>query len=159
MEKEKLKITILEFLRYVVVGGVAFIADFGSLYLFNEFVFKNVPLGIYISTALSFLIGLTVNYVLSLKFVFVQPKDIGKGRDSKSFIIFGIIGIIGLFLTELGMYIGCSLLKNQLDICLTWVGNYIQYDFVRYEYLIVKCIVTAVVLFWNYAARKLIIFR
>ena len=159
MDKEKLKVTFLEFLRYVVVGGIAFIADFGSLFLFKEFVFKNVAYGIYLSTALSFLIGLTVNYVLSLKFVFIQPKDLGKGRDSKSFFIFVIIGLIGLSLTELGMYIGCSLLKNQLDTCLTWIGNFIHYDFVKYGYLIVKCIVTAVVLFWNYAARKIIIFR
>ena len=159
MDKEKLKIIIFEFLRYVVVGGIAFIVDFGSLYVFKEFVFKNLDYGIYISTAIGFILGLIVNYILSLQFVFTQAKDQGKGRDTKSFAIFAIIGIIGLGLTELGMYLGCDLLKSQLDSSLTYISDYVGYDLVKYGYLLVKCFVTAVVLLWNYAGRKIIIFR
>ena len=159
MNKEKLKIIVYEFLRYVVVGGIAFIVDFGSLYVFKEYVFHNLSYGIYLSTAIGFILGLIVNYVLSLKFVFTQAKDQGKGRDTKSFAIFAIIGIIGLGLTELGMYLGCDLLKPQLDNSLTYIGSLVGYDFVKYGYLLVKCFVTAVVLLWNYAGRKIIIFR
>ena len=159
MNKEKIKIIIYEFLRYVVVGGIAFLVDFGSLYLSQEFIFHNNPIGIYPSTAIGFILGLIVNYTLSLKFVFTQKKDQGKGRDTKSFAIFAIIGIIGLGLTELGMYIGCDLLKTQLDNSLTYISNSIGYNLVQHGYLLVKCFVTAVVLLWNYAGRKIIIFR
>ena len=62
-------------------------------------------------------------------------------------------------LTELGMYIGCDLFKPQLDSSLAYIGSLINYDLVKYGYLLVKCIVTAVVLLWNYAGRKIIIFR
>lgn len=139
MEKEKLKTLAGEFLRYGVVGGIAFIADFGSLWLTREYVFQNLRYGVYFATAAGFVVGLIVNYILSLKFVFTQAKDKGKGRDVKSFLIFAIIGIIGLGLTELGMYLGVE----KLGI----------------HYLIVKCFVTAAVLIWNYAGRKIIIFR
>ena len=159
MDKEKLKIITFEFLRYIVVGGIAFVVDFGSLYISKEYIFHNLTYGIYLSTAVGFILGLIVNYVLSLKFVFTQAKDQGKGRDTKSFAIFAVIGIIGLGLTELGMYIGCDLLKPQLDSSLAYIGSLINYDLVKYGYLLVKCVVTAVVLLWNYAGRKIIIFR
>ena len=159
MNKDKIKTIIFEFLRYIVVGGIAFLVDFGSLYLSKEYLFHNLSYGIYLSTALGFILGLIVNYILSLKFVFTQAKDQGKGRDTKSFAIFAIIGIIGLGLTELGMYLGCDLLKPQLDSSLTYISSLIGYDIVKYGYLLVKCFVTAVVLLWNYAGRKIIIFR
>ena len=159
MNKEKIKIIFFEFLRYIVVGGIAFVVDFGSLYLSKEYLFHNLSYGIYLSTAVGFILGLIVNYVLSLKFVFTQAKDQGKGRDTKSFAIFAVIGIIGLGLTELGMYIGCDLLKPQLDNSLSYIGSLVNYDLVKYGYLLVKCIVTAIVLLWNYAGRKIIIFR
>lgn len=159
MNKEKTRILLFEFLRYGVVGGIAFLADFGSLYLAKEFLLKNVNYGLYYATAIGFIIGLIVNYVLSLKFVFTQAKDQGKGRDFKSFAIFAIIGLIGLGLTELGMHVGCITLKSELDTCLTSIGGIISLDLVKYGYLLVKCIVTAIVLIWNYAGRKIIIFR
>ncbi len=160
MDKAKTKIIIFEFLRYIVVGGIAFVVDFGSLWLCKEFLLsKEESYSIYLATAIGFLLGLIVNYVLSLKFVFTQAKDQGKGRDTKSFAIFAVIGIIGLGLTELGMYVGCDLLKPQLNSCLTYLGDFIKYDLVKYGYLLVKCVVTAVVLLWNYAGRKIIIFR
>lgn len=157
---EKFKILACEFLRYGIVGGIAFLADFGSLYLSKEYIFYNQPnYGIYLATALGFILGLIVNYSLSLKFVFTQAKDQGKGRDLKSFAIFAIIGIIGLGLTELGMYLGCDLFKSQLDSLLASLENGLGYDLVKFGYLMVKCVVTAIVLIWNYAGRKIIIFR
>ncbi len=161
MNKEKTKIIFFEFLRYIVVGGIAFVVDFCSLYIFKEFVFYKYayPTNVYLATTVGFILGLIVNYTLSLKMVFTQAKDQGKGRDTKSFIIFAIIGIIGLGLTQLGMYLGCELLKPQLDNCFTYIGDLIHHDFVEHGYLLVKCIITAVVLLWNYAARKIIIFR
>ena len=159
MDKERLKIITFEFLRYIVVGGIAFVVDFGSLYLFKEFVFYKLEYNIYYSTTVGFIFGLIANYILSLKFVFTQAKDQGKGRDTKSFLIFAIIGLIGLGLTQLGMYTGCDLLKPQLDSLMSYIGGLIGYDLVKYGYLLVKCIVTLIVLLWNYLGRKIIIFR
>lgn len=134
-----MKTLFFEFLRYAVVGGIAFLADFGALVGSNELLLKNVAGGVYIATVIGFIVGLAVNYFLSLIFVFTSAKDRGKGRSVGAFLIFAVIGLIGLGLTELGMWIGIELLK--------------------WNYMIVKILVTGAVLIWNYAGRKVIVFR
>jgi len=135
---EKSRFFKLEFIRYAFVGGIATVADFTVLFLFREFLLKDGMISLYISTALGFTAGLLVNYILSLMFVFVSAKGTNKGRKPIDIILFAVIGLIGLFLSELGMFVGVKLL-----------GLY---------YLIVKSIVTLVVLIWNYLARKFLIF-
>ena len=131
---------IKEFIRYLLVGGTAFIVDFTLLYLFKTYVFYNMAVtGVYISTALGFVGGLIYNYVLSLLYVFESAKENHKGKDIRSFIIFTIIGVVGLILTELGMYVGVELFAIN--------------------YLIVKVFVAGVVLIWNYGIRKILIFK
>ena len=130
---------LCEFLRYAVVGGIAFLADFGTLVGFQELVFHRWAWGVYAATVCGFVVGLAVNYFLSLLFVFTQAKDRGKGRSFGAFVVFGVIGLIGLGLTELGMWLGIE--------CLGW------------NYMVVKILVTGAVLMWNYLGRKLIIFR
>jgi putative flippase GtrA len=105
----------------------------------QEFFLKSVKYGVYIATVFGFIVGLFVNYILSLLFVFTQEKDRGKGRDFGSFVLFGVIGLLGLFFTELGMWIGIEIF--------TW------------NYMIVKVLVTGAVLVWNYLGRKLLIFN
>lgn len=130
---------LLEFLRYAVVGGLAFVADFCSLVATQELYLKNFSWGVYAATVVGFIVGLTVNYVLSVLFVFTQAKDRGKGRSVGAFVVFGVIGIAGLGFTELGMWIGVEVL--------TW------------NYMIVKVLVTGAVLLWNYMGRKVLVFR
>ena len=130
---------VFEFLRYCIVGGIAFLADFGTLVVAQELFLNDVQGGVYIATVLGFIVGLAVNYALSLWFVFTQKKDRGKGRSVGAFLVFGTIGLMGLGWTELGMWMGIELLK--------------------WNYMIVKVIVTGLVLVWNYLGRKLLIFN
>jgi len=135
----KNKEVLIEFIRYIFVGGTAFVVDIMTLYLFKTKVFLELgDMGIYISTALGFFVGLIFNYVLSLTFVFKSAKEERKGRNVFSFLLFSLIGIIGLLLTEAGMYVGV--------------------DFFNINYLLTKIIVAVIVLIWNYAARKVLIF-
>lgn len=141
MTKEKLdKLTSLfwEFFRYAIVGGIAFLADYGTLFLFQEVILTGgTAWELFASTAAGFIAGLAVNYILSLTFVF-RKKDNRSGRSFGAFLIFAVVGIVGLGLTELIMYLGTELL--------------------HISYLIVKIIAAAIVLVWNYAGRKLLIF-
>ena len=130
---------IYEFLRYCVVGGIAFLADFGMLVATQELFLKNYSCGVYVATVFGFVIGLVVNYWLSLCFVFIQKKDRGKGRSVGAFLVFGVIGLLGLLWTELGMWIGIELIK--------------------WNYMVVKVLVTGAVLVWNYLGRKFLIFN
>lgn len=134
-----MKELFFEALRYAVVGGIAFLADFGTLVAAQELLLKAFSCGVYISTVLGFIVGLVVNYVLSLFYVFISPKDRGKGRGVGAFLIFGFVGLIGLGLTELGMWLGVEILACN--------------------YMIVKIVVTGLVLGWNYIGRKVLVFR
>lgn len=128
-----------EFFRYVVVGGIAFLADFGTIVVVQEFFFRDYAFGVYAATGAGFAAGLAVNYVLSLMFVFTQRKDKGKGRSIGAFVVFGAIGVLGLLLTEAGMWVGIELFG--------------------WNYMVAKIFTTAVVLLWNYAGRKILIFN
>ena len=78
---ERLNSLIKEFARYLVVGGTAFLVDYGVLYLSKTLLFQSLgDLGVYLATALGFLVGLTYNYILSLIWVFQSAKDQKKGR-------------------------------------------------------------------------------
>mgnify|MGYP001021835631 CR=1 FL=1 len=128
----------LEFIRYAFVGGIATIADFAALFLFREFILKDIPFSLYISNALGFTAGITVNYFLSLSFVFASAADKKTGRSIRDITVFAVVGIVGLFLSEIGMFIGVSVFELY--------------------YMFVKVIVTLIVLIWNYLARKVLIF-
>lgn len=128
-KRRKLLSLFWEFFRYAVVGGIAFLADYGTLFLFQE---------LFISTAAGFIVGLIVNYVLSLTFVFRRKDNRGSGKSVTAFLIFTVVGVIGLGLTELIMYLGTELM--------------------HISYLIVKIAAAAIVLVWNYVGRKVLIF-
>ncbi len=153
VDKGKIKPLIMEFARYLVVGGASFLVDWGVLYLTYNYVFAglegaqlalgSVVLGswrLLSATAAGFILGLIFNYILSLIWVFKSAKESNKGKTAGAFAIFAIVGIIGLLLTEVGMELGTR-----------WAGQ--QY------YMVVKIFVAGVVLLWNYGARKILIFK
>jgi len=130
-----------EFFRYVLVGGIAFFVDFSVLYLSRTLFFSHMGhTGILFAAAFGFTAGLVFNYIFSLLFVFKQVDENAKRRKIRSFVLFVIIGIIGLLITELCMYIGIYLFGQE------W-------------YLVVKIFTAGIVLLWNYIGRKVLIFK
>lgn len=125
---EKTDNTLIQFIRYLFVGGLAAIVNIGSLYIFTDvfhiyYLFSNV---------IAFILGLVVNYILSKKFVF---QDNVKYSRSKEFLIYALIGVIGLFLDTLIMGIMTSTFKIY--------------------YMLSKIISTLLVFVWNFVARKI----
>ena len=139
MLKLKKKSILCEFLRYVFVGGIAFIVDITVLYLFKEYIFSSISYSLYFSTAAGFIAGVIVNYILCLQLVFLSVKGTDLGKSNISKFVFISIGVIGLGINELGMMVGVGLLSVN--------------------YLIVKVVIAAIVLIWNYMARKYLIFN
>lgn len=117
----------LQFLRYLFVGGSAFIADSGALWLLERvglhYLFAGVP---------AFIIGLTVNYIMSKWLVFKNDSI----SPAVEFLIYGVIGVIGLGLTELIMHL------------LT--------EYAHLYFMISKVIAAAAVTLWNYFGKKAI---
>jgi len=124
--------TLLQLFRYTFVGGFAFMVDFGTLFILTEY------LHIYylVSAAIAFLLGLTINYILSVRWVFNSRTMENRWLE---FMVFAIIGLVGLGLNELFIWL------------LTEV-------FLIY-YLLSKIITTAIVYFWNFFARKFMLFN
>jgi len=124
--------THIQFFRYIFVGGVAFIVDFSSLFIFTDI------FGVFylISTVIAFILGLIANYALSISWVFNK-----RTLDNKlsEFTIFAFIGITGIFLNVLIIYVFTE-----------YVGLF---------YLLSKIIAAALILFWNFSARKITLFR
>ncbi len=124
--------TFIQLFRYTFVGGFAFIIDFSLLFFLTEFV------GIHylISAAIALTAGLIINYFLSIHWVFDKRKMVNK---SVEFTLFAVIGIIGLGLNELFI----------------WVFT----EFAGLYYLLSKIISTAIVYLWNFFARKFTLFN
>jgi len=123
---------LIQLFRYTFVGGFAFIIDFGTLFILTEY------LHVYylVSAAVSFLLGLSTNYCLSILWVFDKRNVRSRYIE---FFIFGFIGLIGLGLNEFFIW----LITEKIGI----------------NYLISKIITTALVYCWNFFARKLTLFN
>ncbi len=122
-----MKKLISQFFKFGVVGVIAFIVDYLSLYMLTEF------LNVYylISSIISFLLSIIVNYILSIKWVF----DIKKKQSFKDVIIFTLLSAIGLLINLLVMYLSVEVLKIH--------------------YMIGKLIATFIVMIWNFVTRKM----
>ena len=120
------------FCKYLLAGGAGFLLDFGTLYL----CFNVLGMHYLISAILGFIVGLVFVYISSNKWVFGK-RQMGD-RQMLEFSLFTVIGIVGLGLTVLFMWLFVDLL-----------GIYP---------LIAKLITTGLVLIWNFGARKYLLY-
>ena len=123
-----MKKLINQILKFGVVGGIAFVIDYGILFLLA----KVIGLNELISAAISFIVSLTFNYFLSTKWVFDAKK-----QTPKEVIIFVLLSVVGLGINEVLIYLGTK--KLGIDV------------------MIVKLFATAIVMLYNFITRKLII--
>jgi putative flippase GtrA len=121
-----------QLLRSVGVSLVSFGLDFGVLALLTE------AAGLYylLSAAISFLLGTSLSWLLSVRWVF----DV-RARASKlvEYGLFVLVGAVGLGLNEVLLWLFTD----------RW-GIY---------YLLSKIIAASLVFFWNFGMRKALLFR
>ena len=126
---KNMQLLIKQILKFGVVGGLAFVIDYGLMVLLTEVFGINYL----ISSAVSFSVSVVFNYLLSIFWVFDVS---GSNRGQKeSFVIFLALSIIGLGL-------------NQL---LMWLGS----DLMGLHYMLTKIGATAIVMVYNFITRKL----
>ncbi len=139
------KDTLFEFLRYVVVGGVAALVDMGVNYAVLYFILgatKDDKWQVAAAVTAGFVIGLIVNFALSNIFVFRKAEQQRDGKTVKAFVIYAVVGVIGYFLT----------------VGLTLIGTYFIGESGIW-YLLLTCAVKGIVLVWNYIGRKIFVYR
>lgn len=159
-QKQSVQDLIWEIFRFLLVGGTATLVDYGVFYLFREWLLPETlfawtgwnTLSLIIATALGFCVGLLVNWILSVKFVFRAVKNKEEAASQKSFWIFTIIGLIGLAITELGVVLLVHILP---EITLFGVTEFL----LPWDEWLSKVVMTCIVLVFNYVARKTFIFK
>ncbi len=123
-----MKKLIAQFMKFGVVGVIAFIIDYGVMIFLTE-VF-GVPY--LISTTVSFVVSVVFNYFASMRYVFERRDDMSRKRE---FIIFVVLSVCGLGINDLFMWL--------------------MVDFLFIDYRISKIVVTFIVAVWNFVTRKI----
>ena len=118
---------MLQLIKIAIVGVIAAFVDVGVLVTLKELLHVDVLL----ASAISFCASVTINYILSMSFVFK-----GKNQSKlKEFIIFVFLSIGGLLLNQLILWIGVK--------------------FMSMYYLIVKLLAMVIVPVYNFITRKI----
>ena len=135
--------TFIQFFRYLFVGGLAFVVDYGTLAFLVEVFGMNDK----VAAVIAFIFGLAVNYILSTLWIFKNSKIENRLAE---FAAFAVIGVIGL-----GINVAIIAFFDDVVAPHQPIG-FIPKD--KY-YLIGKLVSTVIVFIWNFAARKFIIFN
>ena len=118
---------MLQLIRFGIVGVIAAIADVGTLVLLKELLHIEVLL----ASMISFCVSVTVNYILSMAFVFKSKTE----NKLKEFIVFVLLSVGGLCL-------------NQLIL---WAGV----NYTSIHYLVIKILAMVIVPIYNFITRKI----
>lgn len=154
----KNKRMILEIIRFLLVGGLATLLDWGVSFLVKA-ILPSIMVNSWdvsgtISTACGFIVGLFVNYFLSIIFVYKDKKDENEGKSVKDFLVFALIGVLVLLFQFLLIY-----LVNDLLFVKAMKFETILIGELTWGYIIAKVLATAIGLVLNYIFRKLFIFK
>jgi len=115
----------------VVTSALAFSVDFGLLVLLTEI----AGLHYLVSAALSFCVGASVSYTLSVLWIFRTRRFSSRLLE---YALFVGVGVVGLGLNEVLLW----LLTEPLGL----------------YYMASKVVAAALIFFWSFGARKLILF-
>lgn len=117
-----------QIIRFAVVGGSAFVIDYGIMIFLTEVFGVNYL----ISSGISFTVSVIFNYVLSVKWVFNVTDERSKTQD---FAVFIILSVIGLGINQVIMWLAVDIL-----------GIF---------YMLSKIGATGVVMVYNFVTRKI----
>lgn len=124
-----MKKIIEQIFKFGIVGIIAAIIDFGTLFILTTFLDTYYLL----SAAIAYILSTVFNYIASMQYVFVSKFD--KSEKNKEFLIFVILSIIGLAINELIMWF----FVEEFSL----------------HYILSKVIATIIVMVWNFITRKM----
>ena len=141
---------IFEIFRFLLVGGMATVLDYVTAYLLT-LALHGYWFNAAISNTTGHVVGLLVNYFLSIAFVYKQVKNEQETKTLKSFMLFVLVDVIGLIATIVVM----SLQDAYFPVVNI---NVLGHEF-NIIWLVCKCVMTLICLVWNYIGRKKFIFK
>ena len=140
-----MKKIIEQFLKFVVVGGISFLVDF-TVYT----IMCNVlHIHYIIAGVLGFTVSVVVNYILSMRYVFLSKDDT---RKDKEFFIFVVLSLMGMFLNTILLYLCIDILYSNLGYLKQLLSN-------EWMNIVAKVFATGVVMVFNFITRKIFLER
>ena len=118
-----------QIIRFLFVGGTAFLIDAGILIILSN----KIGINYLIANTISFTVSVIYNYILSMKFVF----DVKNAKSKSAFIQFVILSVIGLLINEGIMHVCVEIITLSLFIS--------------------KIIATGIVMIYNFVSRKILL--
>ncbi len=140
---------IRQFAKFGIVGAICFVIDYlvglGILTLLMSFMekayFSTASVG---ASAIGFALSVTVNYILSFKYVFERKEDIGRRTEFFSFVILSAIGLLInsliIWIVVGPVYASCGFLQD-IGYSLIYTGA--------------KVSATVIVMIYNFVTRKI----
>lgn len=160
-KQTKNKRLIAEIFRFLLVGGFATVCDYAVYLLFRKVVLPSELIeasavwdafSAVIATTLGFIVGLLINWVLSVFFVFRDTEKKVDVRSKTDFIKFTVIALIGLVFTQAAVGVGVLIVPA---FPLFGVETFLSLGWNEW---LIKGVTTCIVLVFNYFARKKFIF-
>ena len=139
--------THIQFFRYIFVGGAAFLVQFASF-----MIFINININYLIATPMAFILGLIANYALSVNWVFNKHALDNMWSE---FVIFAVIGVVGMVLTEVLMWF----FVDYVSFYQIFYNVHLYNSSHNIGLYVANVVTAALVLFWNFFARKLTLFK
>lgn len=142
-EKSGLQKLFAQIIKFGIVGFICFFIDLGVY----TFVANVLEWHYLVAGVLGFVISVTVNYLLSMKYVFKSRDDISKTRE---FIVFVVLSVIGLGLNELILYFCVDLAYLRWNWF--WSQEWIPAKVMN---VLAKVGATGIVMVYNFVTRKI----
>lgn len=138
-----------QILKFGIVGVISFIVDFVITMLISTLLRSAAGMGTsraaMIGAFFGFVISVTVNYFLSMKFVFERRDDMGR---KKEFVIFVVLSAFGLVINELIILFCIDVVYMHWAWLQSWVGDTLATAGS-------KIVATGVVMVYNFVTRKI----
>jgi putative flippase GtrA len=141
---------IEQLIKFGFVGAVCFVIDYLTGLLALNLLMASLSAEYFetasvLASALGFVISVTVNYILSFKFVFERKEDLDKRAE---FLIFVLLSAVGLLINSLIIWIAVGPIYGKSSFLQAHAG----YNMI---YTGAKIAATAIVMVYNFVTRKL----
>lgn len=136
--------TFIQFFRYIFVGGGATVVQYLIMIVMKEAFGIDANIG----NAFGFVGGLITNYIISTYWVFDKAAVKNKAAE---FTAFALIGVVGLGINQGLIWLFDKPLAEKQAF-----GSLIPE---RFYYIIGQVLATGITFFWNFFARKYLLFN
>lgn len=141
---------IQQMIKFGFVGAICFVIDYivGLIVLNILMALLTTDcfeMASVIGSAVGFVVSVTVNYILSFKFVFERKEDLDKRAE---FVIFVLLSIVGLLINSFIIWLAVGPVYGRSNFLQENAG----YNLV---YTGAKIIATAIVMIYNFVTRKI----